>query len=184
MLLATRHSPLANLLKQEASSQKREARSEKKKNMETEKLKERVVSLVPEAQLEENKQFATFVIPAEKIHSLIETLKNSADTAFDYLFCLTGVDLGKELAVVYHLNSTLNKHDIVLKVKTADRENPVIETITDLYNAADFHEREVFDLLGIRFRNHPDMRRIFLDENWIGYPLRKDYIDEINIVEL
>jgi len=152
--------------------------------METEKLKERILSLAPEAQLEENKQFLTFVIPAGKFRTVIENLKNSEDTAFDYLFNLTGVDLGKELMVVYHLNSTRHAHEIVLKVKTSDRETPSVETVSDLYRAADFYEREVYDMLGIKFLNHSDMRRIFLDENWNGYPLRKDYIDEINIIEL
>lgn len=152
--------------------------------MDTEKLKERILTLAPDALQEDNKQFPTFVIPAEKFHSVIENLKSSADTAFDYLFCLTGVDFGKELGVVYHLNSTSLKQDVVLKVKTADREHPVIDSVTDLYRAAEFYEREVYDLLGINFANHPDMRRIFLDESWVGYPLRKDYIDEINIVEL
>jgi NADH-quinone oxidoreductase subunit C len=152
--------------------------------MDIEKLKERVLNLLPEAQLEDNKQFVSFVIPADKLHSLVENLKYSEETAMDYLFCLTGVDMGKELVVVYHLSSTKHGHEIVLKVKMTDRENPTVETISDLYRAADFYEREVYDLLGIKFANHADMRRIFLDENWKGYPLRKDYIDEINIVEL
>jgi len=152
--------------------------------MDTEKLKARILSIVPEALPEENKQFVTYVIPAEKAHSLVENLKNSEDTAFDYLFCLTGVDFGKELGVVYHLNSTKHGHDIELKVKLTDRENPAVDSLCDLYHAAEFHEREVFDLLGINFVNHPDMRRIFLDENWQGHPLRKDYVDEINIIEL
>jgi NADH-quinone oxidoreductase subunit C len=152
--------------------------------MDNEKLKERILLLVPEALAEENKQFVTFVIPAEKMHSVIENLQHSTDTTFDYLFCLTGVDFGQELGVVYHLNSTKHGHDIVLKVKLADRENPCVDSICDLYRAGEFYEREVYDLLGIRFNNHPDMRRIFLDENWQGYPLRKDYVDEINIIEL
>jgi NADH-quinone oxidoreductase subunit C len=152
--------------------------------MDTEKLKERILSLSPGAQPEENKQFAAFVIPAGEMHSVIDNLKNSADTAFDYLFCLTGVDYGKELGVVYHLNSTQHGHDIVVKIKLTDRENPAVDTLCDLYKAAEFYEREVYDLLGIKFINHPDMRRIFLDENWQGYPLRKDYADEINIIEL
>ena len=152
--------------------------------MDIEKLKERVLTLLPDAQFEENKQFVSFVIPAEKLRLVVENLKNSEETAFDYLFCLTGVDMGKDLVVVYHLSSTKYGHEIVLKVKLSDRENPSVDTISDLYRAADFYEREVYDLLGIKFNNHGDMRRIFLDENWKGYPLRKDYIDEINIVEL
>ena len=152
--------------------------------MDIEKLKERVLTLLPDAQFEENKQFVSFIIPAEKLRLVVENLKNSEETAFDYLFCLTGVDMGKDLVVVYHLSSTKYGHEIVLKVKLNDRENPSVDTISDLYRAADFYEREVYDLLGIKFNNHGDMRRIFLDENWKGYPLRKDYIDEINIVEL
>lgn len=161
-----------------------ENRTSKIEHMDNEKLKERILSIVPEAKPEENKQYVTFILPAEKMHSVFETLKNSQDTAFDYLFCLTGVDFGVELGVVYHLASTTHGHEIALKVKTADRENPIIDSITDLYHSAEFHEREVYDLLGITFRNHPDMRRIFLDENWKGYPLRKDYVDEVNIIEL
>ena len=152
--------------------------------MDIEKLKERVITLVPEAQLEDNKQFISFIIPSDKFRLVVENLKSSEETAFDYLFCLTGVDMGKDLMVVYHLSSTKYGHEIVLKVKLSDRENPSVDTISDLYRAADFYEREVYDLLGIKFNNHGDMRRIFLDENWNGYPLRKDYIDEINIVEL
>jgi NADH-quinone oxidoreductase subunit C len=152
--------------------------------MDIEKLKEKVLNLIPEAQLENNKQFVSFVIPAEKLHSLAENLKNSEDTRMDFLFCLSGVDMGNDLMVVYHLSSVKHGHEIVLKVKTSDRENPVVDTISDLYKSADFHEREVYDLFGVRFNNHPDMRRIFLDENWKGYPCRKDYVDEINIIEL
>lgn len=152
--------------------------------MDNEKLTERIRILVPEAQLEENKQFLTFVIPADKFHDMAVNLKNSEDTAFDYLFCLTGVDIVKYLMVVYHLSSTKHGHSIELKVRTEDRENPVFDTVSDIWLAAELYEREVFDLFGIRFNNHPDLRRIFLDENWKGYPFRKDYVDEVNIVDL
>ncbi len=152
--------------------------------MDNEKLKERVLSLVPEAQSEENKQFLTLIIPAEKMHDLAVKIKESNETAFDYLFCLTGVDTLKHLMVVYHLNSTTNGHSIVLKVRTEDRVNPAFDTVSDIWRSAEFYEREVYDLFGIRFNNHPDLRRIFLDEDWKGFPFRKDYVDEVNIVEL
>ena len=152
--------------------------------MDLEKLKEKLLTLVPEAEFEENKQFLTAVIPAGKLHTTAQNLKEAEDTAFDYLFCQTGVDMTKYLMVVYHLNSTKFKHDIVLKVKTDNRENPVFDTVCDIWRTAEFLEREIYDLLGIHFNNHPDLRRIFLDENWKGHPLRKDYKDEINIVEL
>jgi NADH-quinone oxidoreductase subunit C len=152
--------------------------------MDNEKLTEKVRSLVPEAQLEENKQFLTLVIPAEKFHELAVNLKDSEATAFDYLFCLTGVDTVKHLMVVYHLSSTKLDHSIELKVRTEDRSTPAFDTVSDIWKAAEFYEREVWDLFGIRFNNHPDLRRIFLDENWKGFPFRKDYVDEVNIVDL
>jgi NADH-quinone oxidoreductase subunit C len=152
--------------------------------MDPEKLKERVLALVPEAEFEENKQFLTFFVPAGKLHSVALQLKETADLAFDYLFCQTGTDMVKYLMVTYHLESTKFGHSLVFKVKTEDREHPEVETVCDIWRTAEFHEREIYDLLGIRFTNHPDLRRLFLDENWVGHPLRKDYQDEVNIVEL
>jgi NADH/F420H2 dehydrogenase subunit C len=147
-------------------------------------LKEKILGLVPGAEFQENKQYLTLVIPAEKMHELAMKLKGDPEFSFDYLFCLTGTDLAKNLEVVYHLESTLHRHELVLKVRTAGRENPVVDTVCDVWRTAEFLEREVYDLLGIRFNNHPDLRRIFLDDEWKGYPLRKDYVDEVNIVEL
>ncbi|MCX6246427.1 MAG: NADH-quinone oxidoreductase subunit C [Bacteroidetes bacterium] len=151
--------------------------------MDLEKLKERVLTLVPEAEFEENKQFLTFFLPAGKLHATALRLKEDTDTAFDYLFCQSGTDMVKYLMVVYHLESTSLGHSLVMKVKTEDRETPAFDTVCDIWRTAEFHEREIYDLLGIRFTNHPDLRRIFLDENWAGHPLRKDYQDEVNIVE-
>jgi NADH-quinone oxidoreductase subunit C len=152
--------------------------------MNKEEITAKILQLVPEAQAEENKQFPVFIVPAGKAHALAKELKENAELAFDYLFNLTGVDLGKELSVVYHLESTTQWHSVVLKVKTADRETPAFDSVTDIWRAAEFYEREVYDLFGIRFNGHPDLRRIFLEEGWKGYPFRKDYVDDINIVEL
>jgi len=147
-------------------------------------LKERILGLVPDAEYQENKQFLTFIIPPAKMHELAFKLKSESDLAFDYLFCLTGVDMVKFLEVVYHLESTTHQHQLELKVRTDDRVNGAVDTVCDIWRTAEFHEREIFDLLGIRFTNHPDLRRLFLEEDWIGHPLRKDYVDEVNIVEL
>ena len=147
-------------------------------------LKARILGLVPDAEFQENKQFLMFIVPPSRMHELAFALKHEADLAFDFLFCLSGVDMVKYLEVVYHLESTTHKHQLVLKVLTADRENAAVDTVCDIWRTAEFHEREVYDLLGIRFNNHPDLRRLFLDEDWKGYPLRKDYVDEVNIVEL
>ena len=147
-------------------------------------MKARISGMVPSAEFQENKQFVTFIIPAEQMHDLAGKLKSDSDLAFDYLFCLSGVDWPKYLEVVYHLESTHHKHQLVLKVRTADRENAALDTVCDIWRTAELHEREVYDLLGVRFNNHPDLRRFFLEEGWVGHPLRKDYKDEVNIVEL
>ena len=73
---------------------------------------------------------------------------------------------------------------LVFSAQTADREDPNLDTVCDIWPTAEFHEREVYDLFGIRFNNHPDLRRLLLTDDWEGYPLRKDYVDEINIVSL
>ncbi len=151
--------------------------------MTNEEIKLKICSLVPEAEFVENKEYVDALIPADKMHALGKTLKESAETAFDYMFCLSGVDITNQLMVVYHITSSVHHHSVVLKVRTADRENPIFDTVGDIWQTAEYHEREVFDLFGIKFKNHPDLRRIFLDENWVGYPLRKDYKDEINIIE-
>ena len=147
-------------------------------------LKERILGLVPDAEYQENKQFLTFVIPPAKMHELAYKLKFEADLTFDFLFCLTAVDMVKFLEVVYHLESTTLAHQVVLKVRTDDRVNGAVDTVCDIWRTAEFHEREAFDLMGIRFTYHPDLRRLFLEEGWVGHPLRKDYVDEVNIVEL
>jgi len=152
-------------------------------NMNNEQLKSFVLAIAGEAEIVEGKQYLTALVSQNKFHELAKSLKESEDTSFDYLFCLTGMDWGDSLGVVYFLESTKHKHTMVLKAKTSNRKDPVLVSVSDIWKTADFLEREVFDLLGITFKNHPDMRRIFLDENWIGYPLRKDYVDEINIIE-
>jgi NADH/F420H2 dehydrogenase subunit C len=131
---------------------------------------------------EEGSQFLNIFVQPEQLHSLMSKLKNNKETYFDYLFCLSGVDWGAELGVVYHLESTTFRHTVVVKVKTPDRENPTLDSVYDIWATAEFHEREVFDFFGIKFNNHPNLKRLFLTEEWEGFPLRKDYVDEINMV--
>lgn len=99
----------------------------------------------------------------------------------DYLFCLTALDRKDGFHVLYHLTSSVYRHVVMLRVIIADKANPVVPTVSDIWKAAEFYEREVFDLFGICFSNHPDMRRIFLDQDWKGFPLRKDYKDEFTL---
>ena len=133
---------------------------------------------------EEELQFLTLNVNPDDLYQLAKQLKEDVDTSFDYMFCQTGIDWLENMEVVYHLRSTSHGHEVVVRTQITDREKPIVDSVYDFWKTADFHEREIFDLLGIRINNHPDLRRILLDEDWEGYPLRKDYVDEINIVEL
>ena len=152
--------------------------------MESELLKDKILSQFPNAEIEDGLQFLTCTIPATDLHTMAQFLKQTEELAFDYLFCLTGMDWPEEMSVVYHLKSTAHRHCLVVKAVIPDRQKPKIDTVSDIWRTAEFHEREAYDLFGIEFNNHPDLRRIFLTDDWKGWPLRKDYRDDINIVEL
>lgn len=150
--------------------------------MDNEGLKEFILQRVPEAEVTSGPQFLQVVVPSEKSFALLSDLKSDPKTSFDFLFCLTGVDWPQHLEVVYHLKSTTHSHCIVVKAKVSSREKPETETACTLWQTAEFHEREVFDLFGIVFKNHPDLRRILLTDDWVGYPMRKDYTDPVNMI--
>jgi len=104
-------------------------------------------------------------------------LRDHPDYQMDYLCFIAGVDYLTHLEVVYHLGSLTKQvghHRVVLKVRL-EREEPRVPTVSDLWPTANWHERECYDLLGVVFEGHPDLRRILLPEVWEGYPLRKDY---------
>jgi len=147
-----------------------------------EELTNIIRSFEPEVEFPEGKQLLEVIVPAEKLFTLAEKLKSDSKTAFNYLITMTAVDFLTQMTVVYHLESTEFRHLIVLKSVLSDRENPAIDSLTALYPTAEYFEREVFDLFGIRFNNHPNMKRLFLEDDY-GYPLRKDFRDEINIIE-
>lgn len=147
-----------------------------------EEISEIIRTLVPEAVFPEGTQLLEVIVPAEKIFAITERLKSDPLLAFDYLISQTAVDFVTKFTVVCHLDSTQFRHLIVLKAELMDRENPVIDSLTALYPTAEFFEREIFDLFGIRFHNHPNLKRLFLEDNY-GYPLRKDFRDEVNIIE-
>ena len=154
-----------------------------KKVMTNEALQNLISTWIPELEFTEaDSQFLNITVKPEHLHQLMSQLKSNEETSFDYLFCLTGMDWGKELGVIYHLESTTHRHIIVVKVQTEDRENPTLDSVCDIWKTADFHEREVFDFFGIKFNNHPNLKRLFLTDEWEGFPLRKDYVDEINMV--
>jgi len=131
---------------------------------------------------EEESEFLNVIVSKEQLHNVCSQLRSHPDLNFDYLFCVTGMDWGEQLGVIYHLESISNRHNIVVKVKTDDRENPTLDSVCDIWRTAEFHEMEIFDFFGIKFNNHPNLKRLFLTPDWDGYPLRKDYVDEANMI--
>ncbi len=148
----------------------------------TQELTDIIRIFEPDAEFPEGKQLLEVIVPADKLFALVEQLKSDKRTAFNYLINHTAVDFITHFTLVYHLESTDSRNLVVLKSLIADRENPTIDSLTALYPTAEYFEREVFDLFGIRFNNHPNMKRLFLEDDY-GFPLRKDFRDEVNIIE-
>jgi NADH-quinone oxidoreductase subunit C len=120
----------------------------------------------------------TIIIKRDKAKEILKFLKETPSLDFDYLIDVTGVDyMGARqprFNVVYHLMSIKNANRIRVKVEVPE-EDCWVETVSDLWATANWHERECFDMFGIEFKGHPDLRRILMPEDWEGYPLRKDY---------
>ena len=152
--------------------------------MTNEELKNKFAELLPGATFDETGEWLNVMIDAKEWLPLAAQLRNYFDLHFDFLFCVTAVDWKTHFTMVYHMRSTTLGHTIVVKVKIADRSNPEIESVSKIWRTAEFHELEAYDLMGIKFQNHPGLRRLFLTEDWEGYPLRKDYIDEVNMIKL
>jgi NADH-quinone oxidoreductase subunit C len=150
--------------------------------MDKESLKGRLTEL-PSVTFEEGTQWITVGVEPAHWAAFARTIRYVEGLDFDYLFCVTGVDWKTHLTMVYHLSSTVHRHLLVVKVKL-DRGAPIIPTVSDIWRTAEFHEREVYDLLGVEFTEHPDLRRLFMTDDWKGWPLRKDYEDPVNMIKL
>lgn len=165
--------------------------------MTREELKEHITRSQPNAVFEESGEWLHVLAAASDWKTFAQWLRHDA-LQMDYLFCLTCIDWpqtaagktqapnsgdGGALTMVYHFTSTVYRHTLVVKVKL-DRNNPEIETVSDIWRTAEFHEREVFDLFGVRFLHHPDLRRLMLTDDFEGHPLRKDFEDPVNMIKL
>ena len=117
---------------------------------------------------------AFVVVAPAAVKEVSRFLKEDPNLSFDVLMCLSGVDYKEKYAVAYHLHSLKHRHAIGMKV-FLPRETPSLPTVDAVWPAANFQEREVFDLFGIAFEGSKDLRRILLPEDWEGHPLRKDY---------
>ncbi len=140
---------------------------------------DRLKEAFPEAVLEVSvfRGETAVVVRREDLLQVGRFLKEEQDLAFDYLTLLSAVDLfGKEprFEVVYQLYSMRYRRRLRLKVRLPSGE-PVVDSVVALWPTANWHEREAYDLMGVEFKNHPDLRRILLPEEWEGHPLRKDF---------
>jgi NADH-quinone oxidoreductase subunit C len=133
-----------------------------------------IAAKFPESVIEVTSQAA--VIKSEYLVQIAGHLKNCPELSYSYLTDITSVDYYDFFEVVYHLSSLERNTMLVLKVRCYDRNNPRVPSVTSLWKGADYMEREIFDLMGIRFTGHPNLKRILLWEGFSGYPLRKDYL--------
>ncbi|MDP9229138.1 MAG: NADH-quinone oxidoreductase subunit C [Bacteroidota bacterium] len=152
--------------------------------MTREDLQIKITDLLPTATFEEGGEWLNINIEPQDWLSLAQQLRTTGTLYFDYLFCLTCIDWMTQLTMVYHLTSTKYRHNIVVKSKL-DRNNPEIETVSHIWRTADFHEREVYEMFGVNFLNHPDLRLLILPDGWEGKnPMRKDFEDPVNMIRL
>jgi NADH-quinone oxidoreductase subunit C len=121
-----------------------------------------------------SKDVPTLVVKRDAYYEVMEFLRKNEQMAFDYMSELHGTDFVTHMEVYVHLYSYRNRQPVAVKVKV-DREKPVLSSVAPLWKGADWPEREAYDLLGIVFEGHPNLKRILLPDDWIGYPLRKDY---------
>lgn len=119
---------------------------------------------------------AGVVVHRESLLPACRALKDSADYATDFLVAITGVDYVEYFEVVYHLLSLRHNHALVLKTRANGRESPSVPSVTPLWQGADLQEREVWDLMGVAFEGHPNMKRVLTWEGFPGHPLRKDHL--------
>lgn len=151
--------------------------------MTNEELKIKLIELLPSAIFEEGGEWVNLFVTPSEWKAFAQQLRLTIGLDFDFLFCVTCVDWKTHLSMVYHFSSTIHRHSIVVKLKL-DRNKPEIETICDIWRTAEFHEREQSEMFGVKFLNHPDLRKLILEDDFKGFPLRKDFEDPINMIKL
>ncbi len=148
-------------------------------------ITEKIAKQFPAASVEEG-NIPLITIDDANWHELARMLRDDADLQMDYLVTIVGMDWTESLGCVYYLMSTVHNTMLAVKVATTDRNRPMLHSVADLWAVAVTYEREVYDFFGIIFIGNPDMRRLFLNIDWNGYPLRKDYDEnpELNPVSI
>ena len=152
--------------------------------MNTEELKTKITKLLAAATFDETGELLNISVESKDWLPLAHQLRQDESLQFDYLFCLTCIDFKTNLTMVYHLSSTIFRHNIVVKSILAN-DKPEIESVSNIWQTANFHEREVYEMFGVNFLNHPDLRLLILPDGWEGKnPMRKDFEDPINMIKL
>lgn len=131
----------------------------------------------PPATIDENASPKAIRIQAEDLVAVCAALYTHEESFFDMLSCITGIDNGPEkgtIEIAYNLYSIPYNYHLMIKV-SLPRDGAEVESLSSIWKTANWHEREIFDLFGVHFKNHPDLRRILLPADWDGHPLRKDY---------
>ena len=118
----------------------------------------------------------SLLVKSESLLEIATFLKTTPGLDFDYLAAITAVDYYDYFEVIYQLTSLQHNHSLVVKTRCYERENPSLPSVVSLWRGADFQEREIYDLMGISFDGHPNLKRIVLWEGFAGHPLRKDYL--------
>ena len=145
-------------------------------------IQDKITQLCPQAQIDTTGEFLLVTVADAQWHDLAKALKTQLH--FDYLTAVVGMEWPDARGCVYYLTNTDTQEVIHVKVTAPDREQPMLHSVVDLWPVANFQEREVYDFFGIIFIGHPDMRRMFLRNDWVGYPLRKDYDPATNPLRL
>ena len=131
-----------------------------------------IQEIASDAQIEARQKLTVTVSP-DQLHPIMEALRRNETLCFDYLISLTGMDWGDKLGAIYQLSPSADlTQEVVVITATTDRDNPLLYSVTDLYETAHLNEREIYALFGIRFINNPDMRRFLLNDQWKGFPFR------------
>lgn len=120
----------------------------------------------------------TITVKPGRIVEICKTLRDTPETSFKYLSMIAGLDYlpqSPRFGVVYNLYSHRNHNRVTLKTFLADDSSPAIDSVVPVWSTANWHEREAYDMMGIRFKGHPDLRRILMPNDWVGHPQRKDY---------
>lgn len=139
-----------------------------------EEIGKKIAKIFPDAVTDTDK--TSVIVESKSLCKIAQYLKDSEEFDFNYLANLTSIDYMDYFEVVYNLVSLNHNHSLTLKTRSYGRENPEVPSVVSLWRTADYQEREIYDLMGICFSEHPNMKRLFLWEGFEGHPLRRDYL--------